>query len=583
MTSWRAQSNCNARVVRMVLFLTTILSCLAVCAQPSPGITDEEIKTLLRDSIETDRQNVGLAVGIVEDHGARVVCHGKLDNNTDRDVDGDTLFAIGSVTKVFTALLLQDMVERGEMKLDDPVQKYLPNSVKLPTFQGKEITLLHLATHASALPRDSSGDLYSFLSNCKLQRAPGTQKEYSNLGVGLLGHVIARKAGKDYETLVQERICRPLGMNDTCITVPPELKTRNSAGHAIPGHRVQDSASAHSTNALAPSLRGAGSIRSTANDLLRFVSAYAGLTPSPLSSVMQRAMEFHLLESGEKRPLVWESNGEVFEHGGLLKGYQAALAFDVKKRRGVVVLSNCRNFSMFVPAVGGGVLEGGSPRPANTTPTNPAVYDDYVGLYEFGKGGTRLGVRHENNRLVLQTLGKEQHLRYTSCEVFPLPESVFGNAFWQIQARFVSASAGQAPKLVLTSLGSRSGFEGSHEATRISREIPPTPAPVPADPIAYDAYVGKYRKTFLFGLIRVGSTLVITHKQDELGNYLFASVRGMGTEQIVPTGKNSFFTYDVSDDLRITFVQNKRGTTKGVTILLNGKKYSGSRISKESI
>src|SRR5438105_10431416 len=114
-------------------------------------------------------------------------------------MDGDTLFAIGSITKVFTALLLQDMIERGEMKLDDPVKKYLPDSVKMPAYQGKEITLLHLATHTSGLPggpnnlspkswRDPDQadytveQLYSFLSHDKLPRAPGIQEEYSNLG-----------------------------------------------------------------------------------------------------------------------------------------------------------------------------------------------------------------------------------------------------------------------------------------------------------------------------------------------------------------------------------------------------------------
>jgi CubicO group peptidase (beta-lactamase class C family) len=262
-------SGWSAVVVKTVLFLAAVLSCLAMCAEPATTLTDDEIKVMLRDSIELDRQTVGLAVGIVDQQGARVVCHGTLDNGTDRYVDGDTLFAIGSITKVFTALLLQDMVERGEMRLDDPVQKYLPESVRMPTFRGRQITLLHLATHTSALPRDYSGNLYSFLSNCKLQRAPGTQKEYSNLGVGLLGHLIARKAGMDYESLVLERICRPLGMNDTCITVPPDLKSRCAAAHAMPGHRVRDSSPTHhDTNALAPTLYGAGSIRSTANDLL---------------------------------------------------------------------------------------------------------------------------------------------------------------------------------------------------------------------------------------------------------------------------------------------------------------------------
>src|ERR1041385_4830034 len=119
-------------------------------------LTEADVKTMLRDNIDSDKLGVGLVVGIVDEHGARVISHGKLDNGTSADVDGDTIFEIGSITKVFTALLLQDMVERGEMKLDDPVQKYLPDSVRMPTFQGKEITLLHLATHTSGLPRDKS-------------------------------------------------------------------------------------------------------------------------------------------------------------------------------------------------------------------------------------------------------------------------------------------------------------------------------------------------------------------------------------------------------------------------------------------
>ena len=570
-------------MARTILFLAAMFSCFAICAQPGSALTDKEIKTMLRNSIEIDQQTVGLAVGIVDEHSTRVVCHGKLDNGTGRDVDGDTLFAIGSVTKVFTALLLQDMVERGEMKLDDPVQKYLPASVRMPTYQGKEITLLHLATHTSGLPRDCNGDLYSFLSHCKLQQPPGTRKEYSNLGVGLLGHVIALKAGKDYETLVVERICRPLGMNDTRITVPLEMKTRVAAGHAMPGHCVRDFSSPRpDTNALAPVLLGAGAIWSTANDLLKFVSAYVGLRQTPLSSVMRKATEFHILESGDKQPLIWESDGSVFEHGGLLEGYQAELAFDLKKRRGVVVLSNCANVGTFVPGVWRGLLEDCSPKPVNIVHVNQALYDDYSGLYKFEKGGELCSVRDVAARLVIQVIGKPgQRLHYPSYEIFPQSESVFCNEFWQVQAKFVGM-AGRPPRLVLTSLGPRSGFSGSAESVRISKEIPPVTAPVPADPVAYDGYVGQYRKTFLFGLIRVGPTLSIAHKKDELGSHLVASVRGMGTEEIFPTSETSFIPgYNVADDLRFTFVRNKKGTTKSVIVLWNGKKYRGTHISNQ--
>ena len=567
-----------------IVSLIAMLPCLVNCAPAATTLTDDDIKTMLRDSVEVNRQTVGLAVGIVDVRGARVICQGKLDNGTDRDIDGDTLFAIGSITKVFTALLLQDMVERGEMRLDDPVQKYLPDSVRMPTYQGKEITLLHLATHTSGLPRDCNGDLYSFLSHCKLQRAPGTRKAYSNLGVGLLGYVIALKAGKDYETLVRERICQPLGMKATCITVSPELKTRLAAGHAMPGHRVADFLPEHhDTNALAPTLLGAGSIRSTANDLLKFVSAYAGLTPSPLSSEMQKAKEFHQLESGDKQPLVWESDGTVFEHGGLLDGYQAELAFDVKQRRGVVVLSNCANVSTFVPGVWRGLLGDCSPRPVGTVQVNQALYDDYTGLYKFGLSGELCSVRHDNGRLVLQVLGKPgQRLHFPSYEIFPQSEAVFCNEFWQVQARFAAAAPGNPPELILTSLGSRSGFQGSAEAAMISKEMPSVPSPVPADPAAYDGYVGQYRKTVLFGLIRFGPTLNIVHKKDELGSHLIASVRGIGVEEIFPASQTSFIPgYNVSDDLRFTFVRNRKGTTKSVIVLWNGKRLRGTRISNQ--
>jgi hypothetical protein len=174
---------------------------------------------------------------------------------------------------------------------------------------------------------------------------------------------------------------------------------------------------------------------------------------------------------------------------------------------------------------------------------------------------------------MFQLLGTPGHrLRDSSFEIFPQSQELFCNEFWQVQIRFVPAVAAQQPGLVL----------GSHKSVRSSAEIPPPPAVIRADPTVYNGYVGKYRKTFLLGLIRIGPTLSIAHKADDLGSHLFASVRGMGTEEIFPTSKTCFVPgYNVSDDLRFTFVQNKKGTTKRVIVLWNGKKYSGNRISKE--
>ena len=196
----------------------------------------------------------GIVVGIVDEHGSSIVSCGKMDNGTDQEVNGDTLFEIGSITKTFTALLLQDMIERGEMKLDDPVAKYLPKSVKMPTRNGKEITLLHLATHTSGLPDGPDNldpkradnpyadftveKMYAFLSGYKLTSDPGAKYEYSTVGMGLLGQAIALKAGTNYESLVVDRICRPLKMDSTRITLTPELKARFATGHNQLGYAV---------------------------------------------------------------------------------------------------------------------------------------------------------------------------------------------------------------------------------------------------------------------------------------------------------------------------------------------------------
>src|SRR5205823_14852796 len=144
---------------------------------------------------------------------------------------------IGSISKVFTSLLLSDMVQRGEVALTDPIAKYLPAGVKVPERGGRSITLVDLSTHTSGLPRlpsnlnpkDQSNpyadysveQLYQFLSSYTLPRDIGAMYEYSNLGGGLLGHVLARRAGTDYETLMVSRIAGPLNMSSTRIVLSP--------------------------------------------------------------------------------------------------------------------------------------------------------------------------------------------------------------------------------------------------------------------------------------------------------------------------------------------------------------------------
>jgi D-alanyl-D-alanine-carboxypeptidase/D-alanyl-D-alanine-endopeptidase len=255
---------------------------------------DAEIQTLLRQRVESS-PIPGIVVGIVDEAGRRIVSYGKAGGTNGPALDGNTVFEIGSATKVFTATLLAEMVGRGEVALDDPISKYLPKSVKVPARNGREITLVDLATQTSALPRmpdnlDSKdpqnpyadysvAQLYDFLSRCTLRRDIGAEYEYSNLGMGLLGHVLALRAGTNYEALVLQRICQPLGMNDTRVTLSPELKARLAVGHDAMGNPA--------ANWDIPTLAGAGALRSTGNDLMKFLAANLGQDKSPLWPALQ--------------------------------------------------------------------------------------------------------------------------------------------------------------------------------------------------------------------------------------------------------------------------------------------------------
>src|SRR3984957_21148954 len=157
--------------------------------QPLPVPNTDEIREILAKRIDEQKQAVGIFVGVIEPNGRRVVAYGNLANGDPRTLDGDTIFEIGSITKVFTSLVLADMVSRNEVTLDDPAVKYLPENVKMPERSGKSITLLDLSTHSSGLPPLPSNlkpeadysvdDLYQFLSGYTLSRDPGSEYEYS--------------------------------------------------------------------------------------------------------------------------------------------------------------------------------------------------------------------------------------------------------------------------------------------------------------------------------------------------------------------------------------------------------------------
>ena len=322
----------------------------------SPGWfpSDSLVRALLVSRIEAG-QAVGLVVGLLEpDGGTRIITAGKSGGPGERPLDGHTVFEIGSVTKVFTCTLLADMARRGEVRFDQPVAELLPKSVKVPAKGDTLITLVELASQHSGLPRlpdnlaprdpanpyaDYTVDrLYAFLSRYTLPRAPGAAYEYSNLGMGLLGHALAYKARRPYEDLVTERVLEPLGMHDTRITLGADMQARLAAGH--------DGSGATVANWGFSVLAGCGALRSTADDLLHFLAANLDSVETPISADLRETHRprHTITKSQLSIGLAWhmlhQPHADIVMHNGGTGGYRSFIGYDPALRVGVVVLSN---------------------------------------------------------------------------------------------------------------------------------------------------------------------------------------------------------------------------------------------------
>jgi len=391
-----------------------------------------EIRSIMANRVESGRA-VGMVTGLIDEKGRRLVASGKVSLDGTPQPDGDTVYEIGSVTKVFTSLILADMIEKGEVKPDDPVARCLPATVKVPSRNGRQITLLDLSMQVSGLPRlpdnlrpadpanpyvdYDAAKLYEFLSRYTLTRDPGDKYEYSNLAVGLLGHALALKAGVSYEELLRRRIFDPLGMTSTAITLSESQKKRLAPGYNDKLKPVK--------NWDFGVLAGCGAVRSTVNDMLRFLAANLELTDTPLKFAVRRMRSVTKgigaedLEIGMAWHVLTKFDTRIWWHNGGTYGYRSFVGFNPAKQEGVVVLCNT-----FVDNddLGRHILE--SRYPVSTVhehievPVDAAVLERYVGEYEMTPA-FKITVTREGPRLFLQATGQPRF------EIFAQSESEF--------------------------------------------------------------------------------------------------------------------------------------------------------------
>ncbi|MCI0414635.1 serine hydrolase [bacterium] len=314
--------------------------------------SDAEIRNILNErvrAISAQEDGIGIVVGVIEPQGRRVISHGHLKDS--RPLDGNTVFEIGSVTKVFTGLLLADMVNKREVDFADQVAKYLPASVRIPSLNRRSITFLDLATHTSALPfmpeqsgkaDYSAADLYQFLAAYKLRYDIGTKWEYSNIGYWLLSETLTSRAGRDYESLLRERVITPLKLANTDFILSPKMKEHLPGGHDA----ASQPAPPMSTIPVYSVMPAAGALFSTVNDLLTLLSVAIGYEHSPLAKAVALSVSTSrpVSKSGDEQALGWTVIGKgndqlIFRDGGTF-GYSSCVMWDPVKRVGVAVLSN---------------------------------------------------------------------------------------------------------------------------------------------------------------------------------------------------------------------------------------------------
>jgi D-alanyl-D-alanine-carboxypeptidase/D-alanyl-D-alanine-endopeptidase len=331
----------------------------------SDTILPKEVVESIKKRIELGL-NPSIVVGIIDKDGMHFFNFGKKSANGSA-ADEHTIYEIGSITKVFTAILLAQQEIDGKLKIDDPIKNYLPPQVKVPQRGKKEITFGNLSDHTSGLPRipdnmtfsipgnpyaDYTVDsMYSFLSRYKLKRDVGSTYKYSNLAQGLLGHILALNMGITYDSLMIKTIALPLGMKETKVTFDENMKKNLAIGHKD-GFEV--------SNWDLPALAGAGAIRSSTSDMLKFLAANMRLIQTPLQSAMNKTHEVRhnkgepltirmalgmLLDLSHTRiGLAWWINngkkGDVIWHGGGTGGYRAFAGFIKETGKGVVVLTN---------------------------------------------------------------------------------------------------------------------------------------------------------------------------------------------------------------------------------------------------
>lgn len=426
-----------------LILLTLIAFSNKVCSQnidlteTQKVLTEETKKDLPVEVVETIKKRIAegitpsIALAIIDSSGVQYFNFGNMAENG-KEVDENTIYEIGSITKVFTGLMLAQQVLDGDLKLEDEINNYLPNNIKVPVMGDKKITFGNLTDHTSGLPympnnftpanpqnpyADYTVDqMYESISNYKPVRTVGSEYEYSNLAQGLLGHLLAMNKKSTYEELMIQTIANPLNLSDTRIELTKKMKENLALGHSR-GKLVE--------NWDIPTLAGAGAIRSSASDMAKFISANLGYVYTSLTEAMELSHQIRHSKAGEMSvAMAWHikkgDNGDVIWHNGGTGGYRTFVGFVKETGKGVVLLSNS---STSADDIGFHLLDPGSELASikfksDVVDLSEATLEQYVGSYEL-QPEIKINITKEGKQLFGQPTGQERF------EIYPESDTVF--------------------------------------------------------------------------------------------------------------------------------------------------------------
>lgn len=352
--------------------------------EPQFNSFEEELEYLVEKYV-----GMGAAMGIIDKHQIlQEYYFGSISNDNASPPDIHSIFEIGSITKTFTSTLLAQMILEGKLDLANELESLLPeDELTVPHWNGTKITLEHLATHSSGLPRTpresnqplppgydpydpyaayTTDYVYEYLSSwCDLLFQPGTQYSYSNTGMGLVGHVLGLVDSTSYEELVRREILDPLGMDETSLFLSDD-----QIANLAPGHdENQDSVRNYYAQDV---FQGAGFLKSSLHDMLIYLKAQMGLAATSLDDAIALTQQSHFevgTVSYNDRDgfynlsigLAWHIDelpeGYTFHwHGGRTNGYMAYMAIDQETMTGVVILCN-QSFENVIIRFGEDVLK----------------------------------------------------------------------------------------------------------------------------------------------------------------------------------------------------------------------------------